>query len=909
VADPIVRRGAARGWSALAADPRALARVLDDAPYPAWIHEIADGYPCVAINGPAAGAYDLDPIDLVGFRARETMTEEDYATYDDAICELLEVCRPTNRRFQVVREHVTRYYDMVITPIIDEHGEVTHVFGVARDITDETTSLQTSAERFRSVFEASHDALVLTTPDGICLDANPAAGELVGVPVGELVGADLATFLGPEDDLAATLGRWERDDPPNGTVTVRRRDGSRRLAEYHAVPHVQPDVHMVMARDVTEQVEAAAALHETESRFRVLADSAPALIWTSDPDGSPATFNRGWLDFRGCPLEDELAAGVFGGVHPDDRERCLTVFQTALATHTAYSLTHRLRRADGEYRWLLSRASPRALADGTFLGHVGASIDVTDQVEAESALRGERDHQAAVIAALQDALIESDSHGRIITANERFFEMTGFSAEEVIGADLPYPWWPEEWHDRLEADATEALRSGRSEVDSVFCRKDGTRFPVAISVSTVHDDHGVSALIGTVRDMTAREEAADAIRRSEERFRALVENAPDMIAILDREGRLIEASPSTVDNLGFEPAEFIGRSIFELIHPDDRDEIFEVFADRLDRSGFGRTVEFRLAASDGTWRVIQAVGNSLFDNPAVGGFVVNARDVTERSRLEEQLAQAQKLEAVGRLAGGIAHDFNNVLTAISGYAELLLSDLPDAFEHRDDLEELARAADRATALVEQLLAFARKQEVRPTVLDVHEVIKSMEVMLRRLLGSAVGLAVGGPGLPANVRADRSQMEQVFLNLVLNARDACSPTGGQIVVRTEIVDLPAPDRVDPVEVHPGRYVVVSVRDDGAGMDPSTQVQAFEPFFTTKEGKGTGLGLSIVYGIVSQSGGYLDVDSEPDAGTTIRVYLPHVVDAVIGADAGGEDTTPATRETGAHVTGAPPVESPA
>ncbi len=499
---------------------------------------------------------------------------------------------------------------------------------------------------------------------------------------------------------------------------------------------------------------------------------------------------------------------------------------------------------------------------------------MTDQVEAEAALRAERDHQAAVIEALQDALIESDSNGRVIGANERFFEMTGFTADEVIGADLPYPWWPEEWQDRFVADADAALHAGHNEVDSSFRRKDGTVLPVALSVSTVRDERGVSALVGTVRDMTAREEAADALRRSEERFRALVENAPDMIALLDREGRVLEASPSAGEILGLEPDDYLGQSLFEMIHPDDRAAIVQVFTDHLDVSGFDQTVEFRLRASDGTWRVIQAVGNSLFDDPAVGAFVINARDVTERSRLEERLAQAQKLEAVGRLAGGIAHDFNNVLTAISGYAELLLADLPDGFEHRDDLEELAHAADRATALVEQLLAFARKQDVQPEVFDVHGVIKSMEVMFRQLLGPAVGLAVGGPGIAADVRADQSQLEQVMLNLVVNARDACSDHGGQIVVRTEIVDLPADDRIDPIEVPAGRYVIVSVRDDGAGMDPSTQAQAFEPFFTTKEGKSTGLGLSIVYGIVSQSGGYLSVDSTPGAGSTVRVYLPYV-----------------------------------
>jgi signal transduction histidine kinase len=280
------------------------------------------------------------------------------------------------------------------------------------------------------------------------------------------------------------------------------------------------------------------------------------------------------------------------------------------------------------------------------------------------------------------------------------------------------------------------------------------------------------------------------------------------------------------------------------------------------------------------------VGNNLLDNPAVGGIVVNASDVTETRRLAASLVQSQKLEAVGRLAGGVAHDFNNLLTAISGYAEALLTDLPDDSEHRDDVVELARAAGRATTLVQQLLTYGRKQPTQPTVLDVRDVVSSMEPMLRQMLGSAVGLACGGPRLPANVTVDRSQLEQVLLNLVVNARDACEAAtsqedggqaGGQIVIRTESVDLDRAALVDVPGAAPGRYVVLSVRDDGCGMDGATREQVLEPFFTTKRDQGTGFGLSIVHGIVSEHGGHVTVQSEPGQGTTVRVALPESVEA--------------------------------
>jgi len=400
----------------------------------------------------------------------------------------------------------------------------------------------------------------------------------------------------------------------------------------------------------------------------------------------------------------------------------------------------------------------------------------------------------------------------------------------------------------------------------------------------------------TTRDITERQATADALRQSEERFRALVQHGSDMITVLDADGRVFYASPSAESILGWGEGEYLGQSTFALLHPDDCERVKQIFADAITRPGSTQAIHSRMQHKNGGYRLLESIATNLLHDPAVRGLVINSRDITERRQLENELLQSQKMEAVGRLAGGIAHDFNNLLTAIGGYTALFLEEHPEDDAIRADLAEIEQAATRGAALVDQLLSFSRRKMLMPTTLDLNEVVESTRGLLSRVIGADIELVTRLARKLDGVRADRTQIEQVLINLAVNARDAM-PAGGRLDIETANVTLRARDVAGHIDAMVGPHVLLSVRDTGMGMDRETQAQVFEPFFTTKEvGEGTGLGLSTAYGIVTQAGGHITVDSRLGAGTTFRVYLPADTRDVAASTPTELDAAPRTgRET--------------
>ena len=364
----------------------------------------------------------------------------------------------------------------------------------------------------------------------------------------------------------------------------------------------------------------------------------------------------------------------------------------------------------------------------------------------------------------------------------------------------------------------------------------------------------------------------------ERRLRAFFDNTLEAVALLQPDGTVVEANQPSLDVRGLTRADVVGRPLWDTGWLDFDPALRERARRAVQKAAGGKLVreELEIPEAGGRPQVLDFSLKPVFDQGALALLIAEARDITDRKRLEAQARQAQKMEAIGKLAGGIAHDFNNLLTAITGFSQLLLQNRSLDDRARESLGEILKAGDRAAALTRQLLAFSRQQFLAPRVLDLIAVVIDVEKMLRRIIGEDIDFANAlEPGLrPVNV--DGGQMEQVLLNLVVNARDAM-PRGGKLTIATRNVKLDDGYAGTHAEVEPGRYVLLSVSDTGHGMTEAVRARIFEPFFTTKEtGKGTGLGLATVFGVIKQSGGHIEVYSEPGRGTTFKIYLPEAAE---------------------------------
>ena len=407
-------------------------------------------------------------------------------------------------------------------------------------------------------------------------------------------------------------------------------------------------------------------------------------------------------------------------------------------------------------------------------------------------------------------------------------------------------------------------------------RKDGQEIYVSLTISPIRNPAGQIIGASTVaRDVTERKRVERELRESEERFRELTENIDEVFWLADPDLQsIIYASPA-YEIIWGRSCESLCRSPMHGSTRFIRKIALRVIEARKARTDVVCELEYRIVRPDGTVRWIRDRAFPVHD---AAGRVIRmagvAEDVTERRQLEMQLRQAQKMEAIGQLAAGVAHDFNNLLSVISGHSELLAMLSPSDDRWRDSIAEIRRATELGSAAIRQLLAFSCQQILEPKVLDLNAVVAEAEKMLRRLIGEDVRLATLLQPRISPVRADLGQLNQVILNLAVNARDAM-PQGGSLTLETREVDLDAADAKAHPEIRPGRYVLLTVTDTGWGMAPDVQARIFEPFFTNKaEGQGTGLGLSVVLGIVRQSGGHIDVESRPGVGTKFKIYLPAV-----------------------------------
>ena len=668
------------------------------------------------------------------------------------------------------------------------------------------------------------------------------------------------------------------------------------------------------------------ALQESESKFRAVADSAASAIYIHN--GEKFLFcNQAAETISGYSREELLAMGPFEIVHPEDRDFVAQRFRSRMGgDFPPPRYEYRIVTRQGETRWLDFNAGMISFEGKTAL--LGTAFDITERKRAEQL-------QAALyrVAEKTSTARDLDEFFAAIHAilGELVYSRNLFIAlYEPRTQMLHFPYWVDE-HDppcaphKLGKGFTEyVLRSGqayldtperelelieRGEVELIgtpsvawlgMPLKSGDETFGVLVLQSYNEQHRfgerekeiLTFVSQSVATAILRKRDEDALRHSEARYRSQVQSAVYGIYRSSVDDRFLDANPALVSMLGYGSLDEVlalrlGRDVY--FDPSQRTRLINEYGRQEQIAG----IEVQWKRKDGKPITVRLSGRTLRgEGGEIEGFEMLAEDITERHTLEEQLRQSQKMEAVGRLAGGVAHDFNNLLTVIKGYSELMLDQVRAGDPLRAEVDEIKKAADRAATLTRQLLAFSRKQVLEPRVLDLNQVVVNMEKLLRRLIGEDVELITTLDPALGRAKADPGQTEQVIMNLAVNARDAM-PTGGKMIISTANIKLEQ-HSLPQHAVNPGMYVRLDVADTGTGMDPETQSRIFEPFFTTKEqGKGTGLGLSTVYGIVKQSGGYIEVESQLGQGTRFSVYLPRVEEAEQQPSA---STTPVKQLTG-------------
>jgi PAS domain S-box-containing protein len=782
-----------------------------------------------------------------------------------------------------------------------------------RRLATANAEIRTSEERVRLLLDSTAEGIYGLDPEGNFTFCNAAALAMLGYAgSGELLGRNAHALIHhtladgesyPMDESGVFRAVREDRGSHAEHETIWRADGTSFAAESWSYPVRKGGTRVgtvVTFLDISERRAALEALADSERRFRSLIENSRDIVAIIEPDGTVRYANPSVETALGYRPEDFIGKNAFRLVPPEDAPRLKARMREIPSSDApALPISFRLRHRDGTWRDFEAAGSRNMrVTDPEHEGIILTFRDVTERLHREAALGESEARQRAVFDTALDALITMDHEGRIVEFNPAAERMFLYSREEALGqplADLIIPPSLREKHRiglaRYNSSGEAPLLGKRIEVSAA--RKDGTEFPVELAITRINQE-GPAFFTGQLRDLTETKRVQTEMLRSEERFRRLFDSNTIGIAIADLAGNTVEANDAYLGMLGVTREELLAGSVrWDELTPEEHRGRDQVAVEQLQRTGIASPWEKEFLRRDGT-RVPVLIGVAML-KAAEGSVLAYVVDLTERRRLEGQFLQAQKMEAVGQLAGGVAHDFNNLLTVILGYTDLLATKLGSGSHELEELGEIRTAAERATSLTRQLLAFSRQQVFERKVLDVSDLIAHTEKMLRRLIGEDVELVtVLSPGL-RRVSADAGQLGQVIMNLAVNARDAM-PRGGKLTIETANVDLDDTYARRHATVRPGSYVMLAVSDTGAGMSDETLAHMFEPFFTTKErGKGTGLGLATVYGIVKQSGGSVWVYSEVGQGTTFKIYLPVVEEDVDAEPIPAEPVSLAGSET--------------
>ncbi|MFN3653034.1 MAG: PAS domain S-box protein [Armatimonadota bacterium] len=934
---------------------------------------------------------------------------------------------PHEHRRDEVHLRDGRTFDRYSAPVLSESGEYLGLTIIFQDVTarkQAEAELERSERRFRSLTENARDLISILDPSGIALYESPASETILGYRPEELCGVNVISLIHPEDrpQVQALFERCVADTVDE-TVSApvyrfRHRDGSWRSLESVATNRLHdPAVRgiIVNTRDVTSRVAAEQELQRVLSGIHCILWRAE-IAWDGErmqfrPTISNEAAAREFLPVE-IPAGSTYSEALYASVCPEDLERAVQIRLEALRSGApGYALEYRVRRADGELRWLRADVKLEQVGPGRWEA-LGVSTDITQRKQAEEALRLSEERFRRIVETASEGIITTDAEEVVTFANPQAEEMLGAGevalegrpASEILlddGAEerrrrrvagireeydtrfrrldgregwvrvratpllnaqgqylgslsmltditearlaeeqLRYVmthahcliwdadvedtgaeelWWrmrcadleaaerffpveavpgesyfnawfrcrPEEDQRRTASYGNERMRTGESYTQE-FRARDATG-----ALRWLREDVQVQAVapgrwraVGVCVDVTEQRQAEQRLQWWQEQLQLVAQASRDILWRRELDSDTTQFTQAIETVLGY-TAEEVGHTYTwwkEHLHPEDRKTTCRHYEAALYGTARTWSGEYRFRRKDGTYAVIFDRAFFVRDEEgrpvrAVGAMM----DVSQHHELQQELRQAQKMEAIGRLAGGVAHDFNNMLAVINGYSSLLLPQFPPDSPIRHSLEEVHRAGERAAALTRQLLAFSRKQMLETRILDLNEVVGGISKMLRRLIGEDIRLETQlAAGLPP-LKADPTQIEQVLMNLAVNSRDAM-PGGGVLAIRTRSVKIEPEPSGPSREVPPGRYLCLEVEDTGCGMSAEVQAHVFEPFFTTKpQGEGTGLGLATVYGIVRQSGGYIELHSREDAGTRFELFFP-----VAGETPGDEDS---------------------
>jgi two-component system, cell cycle sensor histidine kinase and response regulator CckA len=733
----------------------------------------------------------------------------------------------------------------------------------------------------RAVIDADPNLIYARDEAGRFTLVNRAAAAIYGTTPAAMVGKTAAELLDGAEGIG-TLDRLDGKVFETGNAVLLPEEsaaipltGSVRWFQVRKVCLTPPGggVRQVLgiASDITERKRAEAALRESEARLRAIFSNAGLGVLLTSLEGRVIEANPAAEAMLGVTRDRLLQMDYLDFTHPEDVERSAARYRQVLAGDRDTGVQEkRYVRADGESVWVSVTTTLVRNASGDPLYLVDIAQDVTEQKRANRERAEMAERYRMLADGTDDVVSLHDASGVFLYVSPSAAKATGLSPDRLIGTrgiDIVHA------DDRAAVLASNraAAEAGAAEVEWRLAAGNPSPLWFASRVSVVRDERGeVHRMICSSRDISARKRAEAAVE-----FQAgLLDVVGQVVIATDLDGTVLFWNDFAEQLLGWSEEEARGKPVWMVASssstPAERDERWA----RV-RAGESWKGELEFGRRDGTRFPGMVIMTPIRDDDGrVTGVVAVGSDLSEQKALERQFQQAQKMEAIGRLAGGVAHDFNNMLTAIRGYAQLMLVEVPEDGSLAEDLQEIDRAASRAADLTRQLLAFSRSQVLEPRLLNLNTAVQGVESMLRRLVGEHITFwTLLPPGL-GTVRADPAQVEQILMNLVVNARDAM-PAGGELWIETRDVEVGEEEAAALPFAEPGSYVALLVGDTGCGMDRETVERVFEPFFTTKAaGVGTGLGLSTVYGIVKQSGGYLWVDSTPGEGTVFTVWLPRV-----------------------------------